>query len=174
MTMPGCHVRTATLSDEAAVTGVLSRSYPSLLAAHYDAALLARALPLMACANPKLLASGTYYVACDLDGHVIGCGGWTPERPGTGEIVPGIGHLRHFGVDPGTIRRGVGARLLAHAISEAEAHGIRDLECYATLSAEAFYRRAGFVTLRPIDVDMGALKFPSLLMMRRGEGNIGS
>lgn len=159
-------VRPATLADEAAVTGVLSRSYPALLAAHYDADLLARALPLMVRANPKLLASGTYHVACEADGTMLGCGGWTPERPGTGEIVSGLGHLRHFGVDPGATRRGVGARLLAHCIAEAEARGVREIECYATLSAEPFYQSAGFVTIGPIDVDMGGVLFPSLVMKR--------
>lgn len=160
------HVRPATPSDEPAITRVLSRSYPALLATHYEASLLARALPLMTRANPKLLTSGTYHVACDANGTVLGCGGWTPERPGTGEIATGLGHLRHFGVDPDATLRGVGARLLAHCIGEAETRGIRNFECYATRSAELFYRRAGFVTLRPIDVDMGGVMFPSLLMVR--------
>jgi GNAT superfamily N-acetyltransferase len=159
-------VRRATPSDAAAVSHVLARSYPALLAAHYDADLLARALPLMTRANPELLASGTYYVACDDEAGVVGCGGWTTERPGTGETVPKLGHLRHFGVDPDLTRRGIGARLLTYALSEAHSRGIRTIECYATFPAEPFYRSAGFLTVRPIDVDMGILTFPSLLMTR--------
>ncbi|MGE0767066.1 MAG: GNAT family N-acetyltransferase [Hyphomicrobiaceae bacterium] len=159
-------VRPATLADEPAVTRVLSQSYPTLLAAHYDPRLLERALPMMTRANPRLLRSGTYYVACDANGNVLGCGGWTPERPGTGALEPSLGHLRHFAVDPAATRRGIGRELLSHAIHEADARGFPRLECFATLSAEAFYRSAGFATIRNVDVDMGGVAFPSLLMRR--------
>lgn len=82
-------IRVATLEDTAGVTAVLTASYSSLLKEHYDAGLLARALPAMTKANPMLLQSGTYFVAeADGDG-VIGCGGWTLERPGTTEIAAG-------------------------------------------------------------------------------------
>jgi GNAT superfamily N-acetyltransferase len=159
-------IRPATLSDREAVTAVLSRSYPALLSSHYEPAVLASALPMMTRANPRLLSSGTYHVACDVAGNLLGCGGWTPDHPGTGEIKAGLGHLRHFAVDPSATRKGIGARLLAHCIAEAEARGIRTIECYATLSAEAFYRSGGFVIVRRIDVDMGGTPFPSLLMKR--------
>jgi len=43
----------------------------------YPAELLARAVPLMARANPALLRCGTYYLAQGPEGDVLGCGGWT-------------------------------------------------------------------------------------------------
>ncbi len=166
MVMPDTAIRPATLDDTDAVGEVLSRSYPALLAPHYDADLLSQALPLLTRANPRLIASGTYYVAAEEGGRLLGCGGWTRERPGTGEIVAGLGHLRHFAVEAAFAGLGIGKRLLAHSLAEARAQGIGAVECYATLGAEPFYRSAGFVTVKPIDVAMGPLSFPSLLMTR--------
>jgi hypothetical protein len=82
-------IEIATNEVAAAVSRMLEASYPELMRSVYDAAILQRALPAMIRANPKLLGSGTYFVARYHDGLVIG---WTPERPGTTEIAPGIGN----------------------------------------------------------------------------------
>jgi hypothetical protein len=62
--------------------------------------LLGRALPFMTSANPILLASGTYYIAEREPGHLVGCGGWTAARPGSGEIIEAEAHIRHFATHP--------------------------------------------------------------------------
>ena len=56
-------IRVATPEDREAVTRLLQRSYPALMAGSYEPAVLAAALPLMTQANPALLASGTFVVA---------------------------------------------------------------------------------------------------------------
>ena len=58
-------LRIATLNDTAAVTDLLARAYPTLMAASYDADVLALALPAMTKANLALLQSNTYYVVED-------------------------------------------------------------------------------------------------------------
>jgi GNAT superfamily N-acetyltransferase len=80
--------------------------------AGYDAFFLSAALPLMTRANPTLLQSGTYYLSETQDGTIIGCGGWTFERPGGGEVVPGLVHIRHFATHPDWIGRGIGTALV--------------------------------------------------------------
>jgi GNAT superfamily N-acetyltransferase len=160
-------LRVAGPADAEAVTALLRASYPALLASAYEADVLAATLPLMTTANPKLLASGTYYVA-DVDGgSLAGCGGWTPEKPGSGEIAPGVGHIRHFATHPAWTRRGIASALLVRCIEEAKARGIATLEAFATLSAEEFYRAHGFVPIGPIDVPMTPeIILPSLWMRR--------
>jgi len=98
---PTIAIRVATQADAAAVTAVLESSYSELMKLAYPDTILRRALSPMVRANPKLLASGTYYVATADDGLVVGCGGWTSEKPGTSETEPGVGHLRHFAVRSG-------------------------------------------------------------------------
>jgi N-acetylglutamate synthase-like GNAT family acetyltransferase len=166
MTETLIHIRTARPADADAVTVVLAASYPALLAPRYDADLLARALPFMTRAHPGLLASGTYYVA-ESDGALVGCGGWSHARPGSGEIVEGEGHVRHFATHPEWTGRGIGAALLARCLDEIRQAGLRKLHCFSTINAEPFYRTAGFETIGPIDVQMGpSLKFPGILMRR--------
>jgi|SRR5262245_15065196 len=158
-------LRAATPGDAAAVSALLEASYPQLLAPDYDPRLLAAALPLMTKANPQLLASGTYYVAEASSETLVGCGGWTTEAPGGGASTPGVGHVRHFAVHPEWTRRGIGHALLNRCLEGARARGIETLECLSTLTAQAFYRAAGFVTVGPLDVPMSqTVMLPGILM----------
>jgi N-acetylglutamate synthase-like GNAT family acetyltransferase len=158
-------VRVADPGDDKSVSDLLSASYPALLAQDYDPRLLSAALPLMTKANPRLLASGTYYVAVNGSGGIIGCGGWTVEAPGGGGAKPGIGHIRHFAVHPDWTRRGVGQTILKRCFDDASARGLGTLECYSTLTAAAFYESAGFLPVAKIAVPMSStVAFPSVLM----------
>ena len=163
-------VRVASLDDAEAVGSVLRTSYPNLMASGYPADILARALPLMVRANPALLCSGTYYLAEGPDGTVVGCGGWTFERPGAAgaPIDPTPGHIRHFATDPGWIRCGVGRMLFDRCVADARAAGVRRFECYSSLVAEPFYGALGFVAIEPITIDMGpGIAFPSVRVICR-------
>lgn len=143
-------LRTARPDDAAAVSALLEASYPQLLAPDYDPQLLAAALPIITKASPRLLESGTYHVVETDNGRIVGCGGWTLEAPGGGERKPGVGHIRHFAIHPLWTRRGLGRLLLNRCIAEAKAQGLQTLECYSTLTAESFYRAAGFSTVAPM------------------------
>jgi len=162
----GYTIRTATPDDAVAVTDVLTASYPVLLADAYDMATLAMALPYMIRANPALLASGTYYIAETAAGEAIGCGGWTHERPGTGEREAGLAHIRHVGIHPDWAGHGVGRALMETCVRAASAEGVTRFETYATRNAEGFYRALGFETVERLDVPMGDTVFPSLRMLR--------
>ena len=160
-------VRIADPSDSAAVTKILAASYPALMAGHYEPDVLSALLPRMTVANPRLLASGSYYLAISANGEAAGCGGWTHDRPGTGELSDGLGHVRHFGVLPDWAGRGVGRALFARCLHDARAAGITVFECYSSLNGEGFYRAMGFETVDRIDVDMGpGPALPSVLMRR--------
>jgi GNAT superfamily N-acetyltransferase len=161
-------VRVAAPSDSDAVSALLMASYSRLLTAHYNSNTLGSALPRMARANPGLLASGTCYVVESASRNLVGCGGWTIDQPGSGEIIEGEAHIRHFATHPGWVGRKVGASLLARCFSDARLLGIRKLHCFSTLTAEGFYRACGFETIGPIDVLIGpSLAFPSVLMIRK-------
>ncbi|MET0605250.1 MAG: GNAT family N-acetyltransferase [Beijerinckiaceae bacterium] len=165
--MNAISLRVTTTDDAASVSAVLAASYPALLASAYDPDVLGRALPLMTKANPKLLASGTYYLAEAVAGVAVGCGGWTRERPGSGEIENGLGHIRHFGVRPDWSGRGVGRTLLERCIREARAAGVAEFEAYSTLNGEPFYAALGFEPIGRFDVAMGpGASLPSVIMRR--------
>lgn len=159
--------RQARPGDEAAVTDLLQTSYARLMAAHYPRAVLAPALPIIARANPRLLGSETFLVADSAAGAIVGCGGWTPDRPGDGTITAGVGHIRHFATHPDWTRRGIGRALFARTAADARGRGIERLECCASLNAVAFYAALGFRRLRRIDAQLAdGVAFPALLMAR--------
>jgi N-acetylglutamate synthase-like GNAT family acetyltransferase len=147
-------VRKSSAGDLAAVTKLLQASYPILMKSAYDSGVLDPALGLMTRANPKLLSSGTYYVAESGDSAVIGCGGWTREHPG-GEIeVEAVGHIRHFGTHPDWTRRGIGSAIFRRCEEDARVSGIREFECYSSLNAECFYSALGFERIAVVDIQM--------------------
>ena len=164
---PTISIRVSIPADAADVSALLESSYPELMKHAYPDTILRRALPPMVRANPKLLASGTYYVAVADDGLVVGCGGWTPEKPGTMETEPGVGHLRHFAVRSGWNGRGIGRRIYDRCETEARAVGVTVLEVYASLNAPAFYASLGFSKVGDIVVAVGRdIPFPSVWMRR--------
>ncbi len=159
-------VRVAGIEDVAAVNFILRESYTALMADAYQPALLEEALPMMVRANPRLLASGTYYLA-EADGEPAGCGGWTFDEPGTGTLEPGTAHIRHFGVRPSWIAKGIGRRLYMRCEADARAAGARRFVCFSSLNGEPFYRALGFERQARIEVPMGpTVRLPSILMSR--------
>jgi GNAT superfamily N-acetyltransferase len=161
----GYLIRTASPEDSDPVQSLLEASYPTLFRPFYSDEALAAALPLMTKANPRLLASGNYFVAETGTREIVGCGGWSHERPGSGALEDRLGHVRHFATHPDWVRKGIGRALLARSIETARAEGIKCLECNSSLAAEAFYRALGFETVGPVDVDMGgSVRFPGIIM----------
>ena len=139
--------RVARPEDADAVTALLQRSYGKLFNDFYDAPTLGVALPVMARANPELLASDGWFVV-EQDGALIGCGGWTPEEPETGKITAGEAHARHFATDPAHLRRGIGRAIWNASVAQARAQGVTRMIVYASLPAESFYAALGFRPLR--------------------------
>lgn len=156
------YVRPSTLDDLAAVDTLLARSYPKLLKADYPPSVLVTALPLISRAQPQLLSCGTYYVAEDDAGAILGAGGWTPDREDKT-----LGHIRHLVTDDRTVRRGVGRALMERSFADARAAGMARMACSATWTAERFYQAVGFVTLGPMEVPLpGGVRFPAIRMIR--------
>ena len=157
-------VRTARASDLAEIDSLLARSYPVLLKKDYPPSLLVTAIPLIARAQPGLIASGTYFVV-ELEGHIVGAGGWTIAAPGGGPAADGIGNIRHVVSDHRKTRQGIGRALMGHVIADAAARGARRLDCLSTLMAVPFYAACGFEEVGPVSVPLRpGIDFPAVLM----------
>ncbi|MFA3918148.1 GNAT family N-acetyltransferase [Ruegeria hyattellae] len=155
-------VRMAERSDMAAVDALLARSYPRLLKRDYPPSVLVTALPLISKAQPALFGCGTYYVAEEGDA-ILGAGGWTRDRR-----QRGLGHIRHVVTDHRALRRGVGRAILAHALAQARAAGITEMECWSTRTAVSFYAAMGFQNEGPMQVPLQAgISFPAIRMRQR-------
>lgn len=160
------NVRVTSPDDSAGITTLLRASFPELMRSAYNPAVLSRVLPQITVAQPGLLESGTYYVAETSDEVIIGCGGWTRERPGSSDITANVGHIRHFGVHPDWARRGVATAIYRRCRNDARDAGLSRFECYSSLNGEAFYAAQGFRPLARIELDMSnGLRFPCVHMI---------
>ena len=165
--MPAFELRTAVPDDEMPVTRLLEASYGRLMPSAYEQAHADQFLPIITKAQPELLASGTYYLATTPDGELIGAGGWTKERPGTGAIETGTGHIRHVATHPGWTGKGVGRAIIDRCVADGRSAGLARFECNSSLNAVDFYKHLGFKEVQPIDIPLGKhLIMPSLLMER--------
>lgn len=154
-------------ADLARVDALLARSYPRLLAGDYPPSIMVTAVPLIARANPKLLASGRYFVAETEEEAIVAAGGWSTEAPTdqrTGAAA-GPGHVRHVVTDHRLIRRGIGRRLMAAVLADAGSAGIPCLDCLSTRTAVPFYAALGFDLLGLVEVQLRpGIGFPALHM----------
>jgi N-acetylglutamate synthase-like GNAT family acetyltransferase len=162
-------IRAAGPEDAASISAILQNSYPALMQAAYEPDVLVRALPLIVHANPALLRSGSYFVA-EQDSHAVGCGGWTCEAPGTGDITSGLGHLRHFGTRAAAAGRGIGRMIYDRCAQQARANGIEAFLCFANLNAVPFYAALGFAEVERRDIPLAAGVFLPAMVMRRTLG----
>lgn len=160
-------IRAATPADLAAIDALLGRSYPALLKTAYAPSVLVTALPLISKAQPRLIASGTYFVVTD-GGEIVGAGGWTRAMPGT--EAPGaadVGNIRHVVTDHRRVRQGIGRALMDHVFATARTAGIRRLDCVSTLAAVPFYAACGFREFGPVTVNLRpGIDFPAVRMTR--------
>lgn len=158
-------IRIATPDDLTAVDALLARSYPALLRGDYPPSVMVTAVPLMARAQPALLASGSYFLALTGDA-VVGAGGWTQAAPGGRPGMRGVGHVRHVATDPAHVRRGIGRALMETVILHARGSGMAWLHCLSTRTAVPFYRAQGFVVRGDTDVVLRpGISFPAVAMM---------
>lgn len=153
-------------ADLAELDELFSRSYPALLKADYPPSVLVLALPLISRANPRLLASGSYYCA-ERDGRIVAAGGWSWAGPQGGASPTHMAHVRHVVTDRNSTRQGIGGALMRQVIDEAGRAGARLLDCQSTITAVPFYASLGFREVGPILVTLRpGIIFPAVRMQR--------
>ncbi|MCR8726727.1 GNAT family N-acetyltransferase [Frigidibacter sp. ROC022] len=159
-------LRRTTPADLAALDQLYSRSYPNLLKADYPPSTLVMALPLIARAQPRLLASGSFYLV-ESDGEPVGAGGWSWGGPQGGASPTHMAHVRHLVTDHRRVRQGIARRLMGHVLAEAKAAGARILDCQSTLTAVPFYASLGFREVGPILIQLRpGIEFPAVRMQK--------
>lgn len=160
-------IRSARADDIPALDDVLYRAFDTCLRADYPAKVLDRAVPMMGRARPELVETGTYFVATDGAGRILGAGGWTATPPHGGHAEGQVGNIRHFGVDPDFGGRGIASAIMAHVVRDAKARGVKRMDCLSTRSAVGFYRSTGFEVTGAQDVVLGeGVVFPAIEMVR--------
>jgi N-acetylglutamate synthase-like GNAT family acetyltransferase len=166
MAQHSLEIRSAGEQDKTELESLIADCYSAVYPGWYDEEVLMEAMPQMLRVDPRLLASGHYFIA-SFDKQVAGCGGWSAGAPWRDASEGGAGHIRHFATHPDFMGKGVGGTILEHCVSEARAQGLARLQCFSSLPAESFYARHGFAKVDEVNVMLGgSVAFPAVLMER--------
>lgn len=124
-----------------------------------------------------LVEDGTYFIA-EIDGALVGCGGWS--RRATlygGDHTPGRvprlldpktepARVRAMYTRPGFTRRGVGRAILDAAEAAARAEGFSEVQLAATLSGLPLYEVAGYRAVEHFTDSAGGTPVPLVRMSK--------
>jgi GNAT superfamily N-acetyltransferase len=155
---PPLVVRAAALADVGPLRELQVSAMRALGAGYYTPAAVEAAVRYVCVPDRELIQDGTCLVA-EIDGRLVGCGGWSLRRkhyagPSDRETdalrldpLTEPTWIRAMFTAPDVARRGVGRAILAAAESAARTAGFSRARLGATLSGEAFYRRAGYVEI---------------------------
>jgi GNAT superfamily N-acetyltransferase len=171
-------LRQAVHEDAPRLMPLIERSVLTLQARDYSRSQLESALGTVYGVDMALIVDGTYYVAVAADGAIVGCGGWSRRATlfGVHKLVrddsalkPGIdpARIRAFFIDPDWARCGIASAILGACEAAALAEGFTSLSLAATLTGVAFYRRHGFVDVKPFDTPLPNGEGMSLLAMEK-------
>lgn len=148
-------VRKAARTDQSCLVRLIARSARALGARDYRPEQIEAALSGAFGVDTQLIDDGTYFVA-ELDGNIVGSGGWSRRRTlfggdrhgqrDAGELDPNAdaARIRAFFVDPDYARQGIGRALLERCETEAHAQGFQRFELMGTMTGVPFYRALGY------------------------------
>jgi len=171
-------IRQATLQDREALERLIAGSARALASGAYTPEQIEAALGSAFGVDTQLIRDGTYFVA-QVQGCIVGCGGWSRRRTLFGadahgqrdaaELEPGkdAARIRAFFVDPAHARQGIGSAILEHCESEARGRGFRRLELVAMLSGVDFYLVHGYEAGTPVRHELGGGLVLELLPMSK-------
>jgi GNAT superfamily N-acetyltransferase len=149
-------IRPATAGDLEPLRELQARSMRALGPGWYTPAEVEAAVRHVCVPDKGLIEDGTYLVAEQRDGRLVGCGGWSLRRKAYAGPADGTGdaerldpcteptRIRAMFTAPEVARQGVGRAILAAAEEAARAAGFARARLGATLSGGRFYRRQGY------------------------------
>ena len=161
-------IRKAELSDRLAIESLIAASVAGLSQGDYTQRQIELSIRSVFGVDTELITDGTYLVAENVDGRIIGCGGWSKRRTLFGasryqasrdsqELDPAkeAAKIRAFFIHPDYARQGVGTAILELCESEAKAHGFRAAEMMATLPGVRLYKSRGYEGSEEFPVPVG-------------------
>jgi GNAT superfamily N-acetyltransferase len=125
--------------------------------------------------DTQLIDDQTYFIV-ELDGQVVGCGGWSRRATLDGadhsagrnaallDPSTDAAKIRAMYTHPAFTRRGVGRLVLALCEAAAAAEGFTSLELVSTLAGQPLYEAAGFTAMKHVEDRSGGAPVPLIKM----------
>ena len=155
-------IRIAMRGDIPALRDLQQRSLRVLGRHHYTVTQIEAFIARIGTMDDYLVGDRTYLVA-QLDGEMLGCGGWTRRLPGyvsyaqadVHALDPSRATVRSVFVEPLAAGQGIGRRIMSGVESFMRMEGVRVAELGSTENGVAFYRSLGYRQLNAFQVDIG-------------------
>lgn len=155
-------IRLAVNADIPALRELQERSLRVLGCRHYAATQVEAFIARIGTMDDYLVTDRTYLVA-ELDGEIVGSGGWTTRLPGYARHAqedvhspdPSRATVRSVFVEPLAARQGIGRRIMSAVENALRSEGFHTAELGATENSGDFYRSVGYQALGPFHVDLG-------------------
>jgi GNAT superfamily N-acetyltransferase len=170
--------RPATFADIPALNELIAMSVRGLSADYYTANQIESAIKYIFGVDTQLVRDGTYYVA-QLDGKIVGCGGWSKRNTLYGgdqhkEIEDPLldpqkdaARIRAFFVHPDHARQGIGRLIIKVCEATAKENGFTSFELGATLPGVPLYTVMGYKAIERIDATLPDGEFLGIVKMRK-------
>ena len=162
----GFQLRLATRGDVEAIRDLIADSVRGLAKGIYSDAQIELSIGSVFGVDHQLIEDGTYLVA-EVDGRIIGCGGWSRRQtlfgaseyaesrnPAPLDPTPQPAKIRAFFVHPDAARKGIGRAILEFCEYEALAAGFTTAEMMATLPGVPLYEVCGYEKHELHDVNL--------------------
>ncbi len=173
-------IRIALESDVPVLRPLIDASVHGLQAGDYSPEQIDAALRKVFGVDSQLIADGTYLIAENSGGEIVGCGGWSKRRTLYGGDVwvarenslldptKDAAKIRAFFVHPDWARRGIGTLILEACEKAALAAGFTRFEMGATLTGVPLYSARGYTALENLAVPLGdGLALPIVRMQKQ-------
>ena len=160
------HIRLATIDDIPALRQLIDDSVRGLSVTHYSARQIESALQDIFGVDTQLILDETYFVA-ELDGQIVGAGGWSKRTTLFGGDGAKSGcvdslldparqpaRIRAFYIHPQWSRRGIGSMILDACEQAARIGGFKTVELASTLPGVPFYLSRGYEKADAIPIPM--------------------
>jgi len=178
-------IRLAQFAECNEIQTVINQSARELAVSDYTSEQIEIALRGVWGLDIQLIRDGTYFVA-EIDGAIVGCGGWSWRRTLFGSDTFGnrddaaldpateAGKIRAFFVHPDHVRKGIGCEILEQCERKAQNFGFRCLELGATLPGQRLYRAYGYIAGDAYEYECEPGKFMTIIPMSKDIGGVGN
>src|SRR5471030_633424 len=169
--------RLCTFEDIPSLNKMIALSVRGLSKDYYTPEQIESSIKYIFGVDTQLVKDGTYYVA-ELDGIIVGCGGWSKRNTLYGGdqfkeiedplLDPAIdaARIRAFFVHPDYARRGIGKGLITLCEEAAQTAGFRSFELGATLPGVPLYEVMGYTAIERVDAPLPDGEVLEIVKMR--------
>jgi GNAT superfamily N-acetyltransferase len=160
-------LRKATVNEIEEISILISESVRGLSKGYYNDKQIKLSIKSVFGVDRDLIEDGTYFAA-EIDGRIVGCGGWSKRKTLYGasayeksrdssflDPATDAAKIRAFFIHPDAARKGIGRAILKACEEEARSLGFHSAEMMSTLPGVPLYSACGYSGDERIEIPVG-------------------